>query len=76
MPVPDEQQPSFELAGKRRHLPRDEDGDQGDQAAADGAGQERGEISAAQEQGAAEVFLQHGAEMVPSGEQGVIWPKS
>src|SRR5450755_631259 len=50
------------LQEERRHLPRDKDGNKGEQGAADGAGDERGETPAAQEQGTAEVFLQHGAE--------------
>src|SRR5256885_16603316 len=50
------------LQEKRCHLPDDKDADKAEQGAADGAGEERGEIPAAQEQGTGEVFLQHGAE--------------
>src|SRR5450755_486554 len=50
------------LQEKRCHLPRDKDANKAEQGAADGTGEEGGEIPAAQEQGAAEVFFQHGAE--------------
>src|ERR1700694_5722443 len=47
---------------KRCHLPHDKYADKAEQRATDGAGEERGEIPAAQEQCTAEVFFQHGAE--------------
>src|SRR6202171_2312341 len=50
------------LQEKRCHLPHNKYADKAEQGATDGAGEERGEIPAAQEQCTAEVFFQHGAE--------------
>src|SRR3979411_3110822 len=50
------------LQEKRGHLPHDKDPNKAEQGTADGAGNERGEIPAAQEQCTAEVLFQHGAE--------------
>src|ERR1700681_2178974 len=53
---------SSSLQEKRCHLPHDEDANNAEQGTADGAGEEGGEISAAQQQCTAEIFFQHGAE--------------
>ena len=50
------------LQEKCCQLPKHKDPDKREQRAADGPGEKRGEISTAQEQRAAHVFLQHGAE--------------
>src|SRR6202011_150977 len=50
------------LQEKRCHLPHDKDANKAEQGAADRAGEERGEIPAAQQQCTAEVFFLHGAE--------------
>src|SRR5258708_18608396 len=50
------------LQVERYHLPHDKDANKAEQETADGAGEERGEAPAAQEQCATEVFFQHGAE--------------
>ena len=60
------------LQEKRCHLPHDKDANKAEQGAADGAGEERGEIPAAQEQCTAEVFFQHGAEDEAQHERGSI----
>src|ERR1700736_2945052 len=63
------------LHEKRRHLPDDKDPNKGEQSTADGAGDERGEIPAAQEQCTAEVLFQHGAEDEAQHERSGIQPQ-